>query len=141
MKIPLWWGMDIFCNHTFMIYIPSWTTKTHLKPLSMPLHSKLKKLQGLAQKFKDFSRKNGIQGLFNDLPLKFKVFSRLCGPCAIPTHFTIFLMLKAGPPVTIATVSFSHVKTTYYFYVLRYHVLRKGTPGKSLVFIIIIKKN
>ena len=28
---------------------------------------------GLAQKFKDFSRKNGIQGL----PLKFKDFSRL----------------------------------------------------------------
>jgi len=24
--------------------------------------------QGLAQKFKDFSRKNGIQGLFKDFP-------------------------------------------------------------------------
>ena len=32
--------------------------------------------QGLAQNFKDFSRKNGIQGL----PLKFKDFSRLCEP-------------------------------------------------------------
>ena len=26
------------------------------------MHSKLKKIQGLAQKFKAFSRKNGIQG-------------------------------------------------------------------------------
>ena len=40
----------------------------HLKPLSMPLHSKLKKTQGVAQKFKDFSRNNGIQGLFKDYP-------------------------------------------------------------------------
>ena len=32
--------------------------------------------QALAQKFKDFSRKNGIQGL----PLKFKHFSRLYEP-------------------------------------------------------------
>ena len=32
---------------------------------------------GLAQKFKDFSRKNGIQGL----SLKFQDFSRLWGPC------------------------------------------------------------
>ena len=37
---------------------------------STPLHSKLKKTQGpfkdLKQKFKDFSRKNRIQGLFKD---------------------------------------------------------------------------
>ena len=124
MKIPLAWGMDIFWNHTFMIYIPSWTTKKHLKPLSMPLHSKLKKIQDLHRNLRTF------QGL----PLKFEVFSRLCRPCAIPNHFTISLIVKAGPHVTIATVSFSHVKTTYYFYVLRYHVLRKGTPGMSLVF-------
>ena len=59
-----------------MIYILSWTTKKHQTILSRPLHSKLKKIQGLAQKFKDFSRKNGIQGL----PLKFKDFSRLWKP-------------------------------------------------------------
>jgi len=47
-----------------MIYILSWATKKHQIILSRPLHSKLKKIQGLAQKFKDFSRKNGIQGLF-----------------------------------------------------------------------------
>ena len=54
-----------------MIYILSWTTKKHQKILSRLLHSKLKKiqaLQGLVQKFKDFSRKNGIQGLFKDFP-------------------------------------------------------------------------
>ena len=51
-----------------MIHILSWTTKNHQKPLSKPLHSKLKKFQGLAQKFKDFSRKNRILGLFDDFP-------------------------------------------------------------------------
>ena len=40
-----------------MIYILSWTTKKRLKKkLSRPLHSKLKKIQGLPLKFKDFSR-------------------------------------------------------------------------------------
>ena len=47
-----------------MIYILSWTTKKHQKTLFSPLNLKLKKIQGLVQKFKDFSRKNGIQGLF-----------------------------------------------------------------------------
>ena len=51
-----------------MIYILSWTTKKHQTILPRPLHSKLKKIQGLAQKFKDFSRKNGIQGLSKDFP-------------------------------------------------------------------------
>ena len=74
MKISLWWDMDILLNHTFMIYIPSWTTKKHLKPLSMPLHSKLKKIQDLHRnlrtfqgkmEFKDFSRTTPkIQGFF-----------------------------------------------------------------------------
>ena len=48
-----------------MIYILSWTTKKNLNTLSRPLYLKLKKIQRLfkelAQKFKDFSRKNGIQ--------------------------------------------------------------------------------
>ena len=51
-----------------MIYIPPWTTKKHPKTLSRPLHSKLKKIQGLARNRKDFSRKNEIQGIFKDLP-------------------------------------------------------------------------
>ena len=41
-----------------MTYILSWTTKKHQKPLSRPLHSKLKKIQGLSRP----SPK--IQGLF-----------------------------------------------------------------------------
>jgi len=45
-------------------------TKKHSKALFRLLHSELKKIQGLAQKFKDFARENGIQGL----PLKFKYF-------------------------------------------------------------------
>ena len=44
-----------------MTYILSWTSKKRQKPLSKPLHSKLKTFQGL--------------------PLKFKDFSRLCEPC------------------------------------------------------------
>ena len=51
-----------------MIYILSWTTKKHQKALSRPLDSKLKKIQRLAQTFKDFSRKNEIQGIFKDFP-------------------------------------------------------------------------
>ena len=61
-----------------MIYILSWTTKKHQKTLSRPLHSKLKKIQGLFKdlhrnlrtfqgkmEFKDFSRtSSNIQGLF-----------------------------------------------------------------------------
>ena len=39
-----------------MIYILSWTTKKYQKTLSRLLHSKLKKIQGFKQKFKDFSR-------------------------------------------------------------------------------------
>ena len=54
-----------------MIYILSLTTQKALKTLSRPPRSKLKKIQGIfkdSQKFKDFSRKNGIQGLFKDFP-------------------------------------------------------------------------
>ena len=61
-----------------IIYILSWTTKKHQKTLSRPLHSKLKKIQGLFKdlhrnlrtfqgkmEFKDFSRTSPkIQGLF-----------------------------------------------------------------------------
>ena len=61
-----------------MIHILSWTTKKHQKTLSRPLHSKLKKIQGLFKdlhrnlrtfqgkmEFKDFSRTSPkIQGLF-----------------------------------------------------------------------------
>ena len=69
-----------------MIHILSWTTKKHQKPVSRPLHSKLKKIQGLFKdlhrnlrtfqgkmEFKDFSRTSPkIQGLAQ----KFKDFSR-----------------------------------------------------------------
>ena len=48
-----------------MIYILSWTTKEHKKTLSRPLHSKLKKIQGLLKE-KWNSR------TFQGLPLKFK---------------------------------------------------------------------
>ena len=61
-----------------MIYILYWTTKKHQKNISRPLHSKLKKMQGLFKdlhrnirtfqgkmEFKDFSRTSPkIQGLF-----------------------------------------------------------------------------
>ena len=66
-----------------MIHILSWTTKNHQKTLSMPLNSKLKKIQGL---FKDLQRNlRTFQGKmeFKDFSrtfLKFKDFSRLCEP-------------------------------------------------------------
>ena len=61
-----------------MIYILSWTSEQYKKILSRPLHSKLKKIQGLFKdlqrnlrtfqgkmEFKDFSRtSHKIQGLF-----------------------------------------------------------------------------
>ena len=83
-----------------MIYILSWTTKKHQKILSRPLHSKLKKIQGLFKdlhrnlrtfqvkmEFKDFSRTfPKIQGLFKTVftcfvnPFKWvsKPFDRSC---------------------------------------------------------------
>ena len=45
-----------------MIHILSWTTKNHQKTLARPLHSKLKKIQGLS---KDLHRNlRTFQGLF-----------------------------------------------------------------------------
>ena len=69
-----------------MIYILSWTIKKHQETLSRPLHSKLKKIQGLLKE-KWNSR------TFQGLPLKFKDCSRLCKPCEIkencgPSAFT-----------------------------------------------------
>ena len=45
--------------------------------LSRPLHSKLKKF---AKKFKDISRKNGIQGLFKDFPKNSRTFQTCTNP-------------------------------------------------------------
>ena len=67
-----------------MIYILSWTTKKHQKNLSRPLHSKLKKIQGL---FKDLYRNlRTFQG-----KMEFKDFSRLCEPCL---HITLNVKSK-----------------------------------------------
>ena len=55
-----------------MIYILSWTTKKQKKSFQVTtfkFEENSRNFQGLAQKFKDVSRKNGIQGLFNkDFP-------------------------------------------------------------------------
>ena len=57
-----------------MIHILSWTTKNHQKTLSVPVNSKLKKIQGLfKEKWKSRT--------FQDLPLKSKDCPRLCIPC------------------------------------------------------------
>ena len=77
-----------------MIYILSWTTKKHQKTLSRPLHSKLKKIQGLFKdlhrnlrtfqgkmEFKDFSRTSPkIQGLFKTVRALVKCCQRENGP-------------------------------------------------------------
>ena len=56
-----------------MIYFLSWTTKNHqinnsFRATTFKVKENSRILQGLAQKFKDFSRKNGIQRLFKDFP-------------------------------------------------------------------------
>ena len=67
-----------------MIHILSWTMKKRQRTLSKPLHSKLKKIQGLAQKFKDSSRTSPkIQGLFKTVPTLSKIglyFTHRNGP-------------------------------------------------------------
>ena len=60
-----------------MTYILSWTTKKHQKPLSRPLHSKLK--------------------TFPWLPLKFKDFSRLCEPCVDLKRHKLWLGSSISP--------------------------------------------
>ena len=53
-----------------MIYIIPWTTKKHLKntfqATSFKVEENSRTFEGLAQKFKDFSRKNEIQGIFKE---------------------------------------------------------------------------
>ena len=44
------------------------TSKNSFQATTFKVEQNSRTLQGLAQKFKDFSRKNGIQGLFNDFP-------------------------------------------------------------------------
>ena len=54
-----------------MIYILSWkkkTSKNTFQATTFKVEEKSRTFQGLAQEFKDFSRKNGIQGLFKDFP-------------------------------------------------------------------------
>ena len=55
-----------------MIHILSWTinktTKNTFHATKFTVEENSRTLQGLAKKFKDFSRKNGIQGLFKDFP-------------------------------------------------------------------------
>ena len=62
-----------------MIYIVSNNQKAlkiSFQAITFKVEENSRTFQGLAQKLKDFSRKNGIQGL----PLKFKDFTRLCEP-------------------------------------------------------------
>ena len=53
------------------------TSKNTFQTTTFKVEENSRTFQGLAKKFKGFSRKNGIKGL----PLKFKDFSRLCEPC------------------------------------------------------------
>ena len=64
-----------YVNHlnfsvSYMSYILSWTTKKHLKntfqATSFKVEENSRTFEGLAQKFKDFSRKNEIQVIFEE---------------------------------------------------------------------------
>ena len=43
-------------------------SKNSFQTTKLKVEENLRTFQGLAQKFNDFSRKNGIQGLFKDFP-------------------------------------------------------------------------
>ena len=66
-----------------MIHILSWTTQKHQKTLSRPIHSKLKKIQGL---FKDLHRNLRT---FQGLPLKFKTFQDCANPVLEKRHCSV----------------------------------------------------
>jgi len=62
-----------------MIYILFWTTKTHFKKhlaTTLKVEENSRSFQGLLQKCKDFSRKNGIVNsrTFQGLPLNSRTF-------------------------------------------------------------------
>ena len=82
-----------------MIYILSCPNKKHQKTLSRPLHSNLKKTQGL---FKDLHRNLRT---FQGLPLKFKDFSRLCDPCDHREGAVKSQELRKCPKTTPYTIS------------------------------------
>ena len=67
-----------------MIYILSSTSRKALKNTfqvtTFKVEENARTFQGLAQKFKDFSRKNGIQGLFKDLHRHFRTFQDCVNP-------------------------------------------------------------
>ena len=98
-----------------MIYVVSWTTKKRQKTLSRPLHSKLKKIQGL---FKDLHRHLRT---FQE-NMEFTDFSRTFQDCASPVKGTMEIegsqptpFLPPTPPslnsrVTI-TFNFAHYTT------------------------------
>ena len=69
-----------------MFYILSSTTKKHKKnsfqATTFKVEENSRTFQGLAQKFMEFSRKNGIQGLFKDFPLNSRAF-RNCATLSI----------------------------------------------------------
>ena len=60
-----------------MIYILSYTNKASkntFQATTFKFDENSRTFQGLAQKFKDFSRKNGIQGLFKTVQTLKKIF-------------------------------------------------------------------
>ena len=69
-----------------MIHILSWTTKKQQKNTFQATRFEVKEnsrtSQGCAQKFKDFSRKNGIHGLFKDFPQTSRTFRDCVNPVA-----------------------------------------------------------
>ena len=102
-----------------MIHILSWTTKNLQKTLSMPLNSKLKKIQEL---FKDLHRNlRTFQGKWNSRTfqgplLKFKDFSRLCKPWISLLYKILPTNLPVSKP-TFYTFYTSHLRwnnTIYY---------------------------
>ena len=63
--------MYITFKFSELIYLLSETTKKHKKnsfqATTFKVEENSRTFQGLTQKFKDLSRKNGIQGLFKDV--------------------------------------------------------------------------
>ena len=113
-----------------MIYILWWTTKKHRKTLSRSLHSKMKKIQGLAQKFREFSRKNKIQGLFKESPYNSRTFQDCANPSKVTTPNSL-TMKKQFQVFFSVTVFLSDLSSSSFFSSLSWTVSKsfKSRPS------------
>ena len=80
-----------------MVNILFWTPKSiknTFQATKFKAEENLSTFQGLAQKFKDFSRKNGIHGLFKDFPLTSRTFQDSANSAVLELLRQLYLSLS-----------------------------------------------